>query len=522
MFYSLHLGIVGITAIVLALALVHCDIAAIANLGEQILNGGVPQRDFWDTNPPLFSYLNVPAVILARWLRVPNPYTVFFFCALTLALSLWQMRAAMKRFPLDETDKSAWLVLLAFLTWLLPSYDNIFAQREHLSVVLTLPYLIEAAGRVWNKDLPAPLEPWRSILIGLMAGVGFSIKPYFFLAWLFVEAYLAFQAKGFRHLKRVENAAIAAVTVTYGLLLIWDGSFLNAIKRIYLLYATHRSTVAEHLRSHIGNTWYDPKPLKILALAIVVAIVDAVRNPVDGKKRFGRILLLAAIAFAFVALIQRKPYFQFQYHHYPVYVFAFLSIAATVGRRIGMACSAMLALAVLIPRLTWLPERIQQARTTTPVVSLTMTPEVFKLYSFIRRHSRPLDPVLFFDLSPYPLNLAIAMARRENVTPGPDAWPLFAIYWAGDDGELFSIPRRGAPVQLEPFGRYSGYPQYEREFLRVVVRRMLEKKPKIIFFPRTRIDLVAYLSYFQPVRQLFTEYRRLPDNAVPRYEVWVR
>src|SRR5258706_765354 len=58
-----------------------------------------------------------------------------------------------------------------------------FGQREHLLVILSLPYLLLATVRAQLL----PIDPWRAALIGLVAAVGIGIKPHFAFLPVLIE-----------------------------------------------------------------------------------------------------------------------------------------------------------------------------------------------------------------------------------------------------------------------------------------------------------------------------------------------
>jgi len=73
------------------------------------------------------------------------------------------------------------LLLLCFA--LVPAAGYDFGQREHLAVLMSLPYLAVAALRLQ----PAPVSrSWRSG-VALVAAIGFAIKPHFLLVPALVE-----------------------------------------------------------------------------------------------------------------------------------------------------------------------------------------------------------------------------------------------------------------------------------------------------------------------------------------------
>ena len=71
-----------------------------------------------------------------------------------------------------------------FVLFDLPGQD--FGEREHLLLLLALPYLLLAAARAVGREIPAS----HAVAIGLLAAAGLLIKPHFVLLWLAIEGYL--------------------------------------------------------------------------------------------------------------------------------------------------------------------------------------------------------------------------------------------------------------------------------------------------------------------------------------------
>jgi hypothetical protein len=112
-------------------------------------------------------------------------------------------------------EVSRWhkLFFAAIAVWALmfaPGYD--FGQREHLMVILGLPYLSAAIPRPEPEH--GALPPAMRVFIGIAAGVGFCLKPYFLLIPLLVEAWRWSHLRGATFV-RIEIIAMALVGAAY-------------------------------------------------------------------------------------------------------------------------------------------------------------------------------------------------------------------------------------------------------------------------------------------------------------------
>ncbi len=150
------------------------DVAWILTSAGRLLDGGRFGRDIVDVNPPLAWWvLAVPVAIAdsGGWPRYP----IFVACvaALTLA-SVRLTEVTLRHGGGGEAGRRVVLAAAAALLFV-PGYD--YGQREHLLLIAALPYCMAAA--VASRARPIP--PGLSLVIGLLAAIGFCLKPYFLI-----------------------------------------------------------------------------------------------------------------------------------------------------------------------------------------------------------------------------------------------------------------------------------------------------------------------------------------------------
>jgi hypothetical protein len=115
---------------------------------RRVLEGARPYVDFVETNPPLFIYLSLPLEWIA--LRTGWPET-FVLAGAMGALTIFALVGCVRvlRMTADGSRALAlapMLLLAIALTGLVfPGRD--FAQREHMTVLLILPYCVLCARR---------------------------------------------------------------------------------------------------------------------------------------------------------------------------------------------------------------------------------------------------------------------------------------------------------------------------------------------------------------------------------------
>jgi hypothetical protein len=188
------------------------DCALLLQIGELLLNGKLPYVDYVEVNPPLIQYLSVPPVLIARVLGL-HPIPVFLVCVwLLVAASTLLIRRLLSRAPHLLSPGESGMVVLAVLVghecaMLAPD----FGQREHLFLILYLPFMIHR----WLACQGVRLNPLASAAIGACAGVGACIKPYFLLSAVMVEAYLCVSSRSFRQAFNAANLAFALAVLAY-------------------------------------------------------------------------------------------------------------------------------------------------------------------------------------------------------------------------------------------------------------------------------------------------------------------
>jgi hypothetical protein len=189
------------------------DVAWTLTFARRLLEGARPYVDIVDYQPPLIFFLNVPVEMVALVTGWPeSPVLALAVIGLTaVSLSLiWRiLRAERAR---DELFVATTLVGSLLTMLVMPSRD--LGQGEHLMIIMVLPYAVWCA-RLSAVDTREPL-PLR-LAIGLLACVGFAIKPPFLIAFVTLLAYLAWSRQGVRSWFAAEHLMIAAGTTVYAL-----------------------------------------------------------------------------------------------------------------------------------------------------------------------------------------------------------------------------------------------------------------------------------------------------------------
>ena len=251
-------------------------------VAQQMLHGAKLYRDIIEVNPPLWFWIGVP---LAATGLEPRIAVIALFTA-TIGASLW-LCPPRYRLP----------ALVAFTA--LPLAD--FGQREHFVLIATAPYVFLLGRRASGEKIHHPL------LIGLFAGLGFALKPYFAVAPLALELTM-------RERLRPELAMLAAFAVAYG-------------AAVLVITPEYLTAMVPMLRDAYGS-FGGNDALVLACFAFVLVGTGAVLGRRSGSG-VSRELLLSSLAFLFAAAIQAKGW---TYHTLPARGFLFLAVCAELMR----------------------------------------------------------------------------------------------------------------------------------------------------------------------------------------------
>lgn len=161
------------------------DVAALVETSRRWLGGERLFVDLIDVNTPLTFVLHTLPTLLSQVTGIAVALcTVALIVAAVLASGL-ASRHFILTGPLGRGGlaRDALPFVVAFVLAMSPGQE--FGQREHLMLCGALPYVLLAGLRAEGK------VHWRtSLLVGLFAGIGFAMKPYFLVIPLLIEAYL--------------------------------------------------------------------------------------------------------------------------------------------------------------------------------------------------------------------------------------------------------------------------------------------------------------------------------------------
>ena len=165
----------------------------------------------FESNPPLIFWLSLAPEAMADWLHLP-PTALGKLLVVALEAGVATLCLRMLRVHRPGQPKWVlWALAFVYVAVFAAAPARDFGQRDHILVLVCLPYVVAAGLRAEGRPLPS----WQAVCVGLAAGVGIALKPHQALIPIAVEsALLVLRAKWGVRL-RLEPLAILAVGLAY-------------------------------------------------------------------------------------------------------------------------------------------------------------------------------------------------------------------------------------------------------------------------------------------------------------------
>lgn len=305
----------GSLAIYLAVPLTQ-DVTWLVYCAQKWLAGGTPFTvDFEELNPPFNVALYLPLAWLVNHSPFPGGATVsagvwgimmLFYLGIRHLLNVQTHHNP----PLENDRAHRILIMVAVALFLVPLAQ--IGQREQFVLAFTLPYLLAAAGRADGQRLPLKTQ----VFLGLLAGLGFIIKPYALIVPLLVEGVMARKQRRFWALFNPTSLAIGAVCLLYG---VWIVVAFPAYIAFYVPLVTEAYPA---FGKNIGRL-----PPTLFSMVVFVPVIAGLVLEFIRKKTLRphhHVWIAACLGFVFLVLMQGK---FFLYHSYPFLGVAFVCLA---------------------------------------------------------------------------------------------------------------------------------------------------------------------------------------------------
>ncbi len=304
----------------------------VARLGE----GAEYGTAILDRAPPPILWYSAPATWMSQ--HLPGSDWQWFLATVvaTAALAIGLAQRLIRRLrPPGDGSTTHLLAAAVVATLVLPW--GVFGEREHVTLLLTLPYVLAAAVRERSGNLPG----WLALVVGGLGGFGFAIKPHFALPWVLLVATAAWRRGGLRY-REPELVTAAAVAGACVGLVLWRYTAYVALMRtmapLYGDYATRPLWFVGLLGEGLGATF--------VLLSVVVALA-LWRDLPEDRRALASYVLAATVGFHLAAVLQQKGW---RYHYVPGMGFAFVLLVALLTaapRRLGGRVAAVYRMAAV-------------------------------------------------------------------------------------------------------------------------------------------------------------------------------
>lgn len=280
------------------------DVAWQLWVARQLAHGITLYTGIIEVNPPLWFWAAIPVVDLAQLLGVSS-YHVLIPSLLALdVVALLLVRR------LCRDLQSGVLIVLGFPVITLLAFLDVFGQREHLTLIAIVPYLVLTARRADGLATGKTI----AIACGILAAFGLALKPYFLLAPVVLEILLLVRTR--RLPFRPETFALGGALVGYALsvLLFARAYFVASLPMLMIYQGDHRP---------IAYLLAQPVATMACLLLLSLALYGRPRSSIAQAALIAGLALLAAY------FLQGKGW---RYHGVPAMGCFALAIAAEAER----------------------------------------------------------------------------------------------------------------------------------------------------------------------------------------------
>jgi hypothetical protein len=478
---------------------------------DHMLRGARLYVDLIEVNPPLILWLDAVPVAIARLLSLPSGLV---FNAMVLALAVgstvWCDRLLRRVLPADRLLRHCLTLLILFA--LAPLAREDFGEREHMFLALALPYVLLTTIRAGGGQAGRS----QALAVGMAAGLGIALKPYFIVLWLALEAVMLARLGWRKAGVRAESLAVAAVGIGYVLaVVLWAPAYFQVVRTMAGPYYTF-------LRNSLLTTALlgDGAQLPMIVLLAWLALRRDVR-----RQLLCSVLAAAMTALWLAAVLQHKGW---RYHFYPalalsVVLAGVLALDLEQARgRIRRVFAAVARAGVLGIALVTTGACIRQILDPRNP-RYDADPDVSRLIPIVSSYAGSHVLMLSWSAaSAFPL---MTYAQVENASRFNHLWILGASYWP----DLW----RATPLRYHSREEMSSL---ERGFMDSVVDDMQRTEPALIVVLRPgpdrpplglrRLDFIGYFMRDPRFAGLFTRYtferqvgeywifRRVPPGAL--------
>ncbi len=479
------------------------DVAAILDVSARWVAGEKLYVEIIDENLPLTFIIHALPVLTAKLL--PGD-TTFWFTGWVVAgiiASFLACRRLVRLVPSADHALTEALLppVLLFLFTVLPNEH--FGQREHIMFVMAAPYLLASMARAEG------VAPTRraAIAIGLVAGIGFAMKPYYLAIPAAVELYLLFRRGPRRTFTDAIPWSIGIPAVLH----------LVSMYTVFSDFGLVVMPLAVESYTPIGTGgWRDVLFSDVLGPTLLALLIFGAFATLLTRTLAARALIAFGIGAALSAILQAKGW---PYHVLPALLatilLAALTLSQTVDRYLPISKSAH-RLPVTVISATLLVLLYFQAALYTPPFYKQRQYEgsIGGILRHLVEQNAPNRTILTLSPGIYPFWPMINYMHGRLTMRYLTMWVLQGVYADCEDfPALYNAPDTMSDTEKNVFEAVSEDFAREKPDLLIV--------DQIAGMPRCQGKTFDYLEYFQQ-NKVFTDtfegYEHLMD--FDRYKIY--
>ncbi len=418
------------------------DVSMYTEIGQKLLDGQRPYVDYEENNFPMIHVLYTLPAFLSRATALPPNLTLNACLVALLLLSLGMMWRVLKGSDVPWSVVVTVLFGMALVSWLMFNTFQ-WGQREHL---FTLFYLPGLALRVMRRDGKS-IGRGVALMVGLMAGIGLAIKPYFALTGLLVEGVGLLTSRRW-YIRTPEVVGVLTVVALHGLYFALNPDVLQAF--IVLI-----QRLSAGYKVYIAAEWDIP----ILAINMIIIAVPFALSVFRYRYRVvpsNLLLALGAMGLGSMIgfLLQQKGW---TYHAIPLLTSSLLTgvLLATEGvlgrfypsqqrgQNLARFSIILMSVGLVAGMLSFQTHKVSTLL-GEPIPGSTL------IESAIMTYTTPGDSVMFVDtlLSPsYPM---LARLNLRNVSRYPMVTP-FPVSFYQYTGLRYDDPAHVVPAYMQEY-----------------------------------------------------------------------
>jgi hypothetical protein len=318
--------VIGLSVAMQLAVPVNHDAAWVLIGAQRLLEGASFGSGVVDVNPPLAWWISALPAGLAQATGLPTGLVFKLFVMVAALVSVLASARLMQTAGLTQSH-SRWIGLASAAAVLtVPGYD--FGQREHLMVIMVMPWLWLTAAMLNGARIPARLR----VSVAVIAAAGICLKPHFLMVPIAVELLVLIMLRRPLLVMRLENLAMVATGLAYvGAVLTFAPDYMGEVVPAAMHnYDAYNSPAGLVLRNAVI----------VLGLPLLAGVARLARCPAGSYRGAGMVMLAAALGAALAAFVQMKGW---QYHWYPALALSAAGLAVLFSAPRTVRCGQVLA-----------------------------------------------------------------------------------------------------------------------------------------------------------------------------------